>query len=145
AIPFAFVTSSVSEQPKVYTYTLNGARILKVQGLHYNLDPDPDAGFDPAYVVFEAAYIPTIFERVLVIRELQLEQIYSASGAPIVNFKSIEVALDRVVMMIQQLALQTRRSIKVNMLNEDFYGDIEMPAVTFNTVPYIDEDGNLVW
>lgn len=115
-IPFAFIPGELSVIKVAMYDSVTKDPITPVPS--YTLTP---AGDTPTEVTFALA--PAATETIMVYRELPLTQVvdYIQNGSFLAE--SHEQGLDRIVLMIQQLADKGARSLEINMLDE---GTIEL-------------------
>lgn len=149
AIPFAFIASQASAQVKVYKITTTDATktpVLQVEGAlqDYTLTPayDPVSNpAGPANVVFNTA--PTATQRVLVIREIPYTQVVSfISNTAALGANNLELAVDRIVLMVQQLYEQIGRAPTLLQYDDMVVNfDPSLPAVTADYILKINAAG----
>lgn len=118
-IPFAFIPGELSVIKVAMYDSVTKDPITPVPS--YTLTP---AGDTPTAVTFAAA--PAATETIMVYRELPLTQVvdYIQNGSFLAE--SHEKGLDRIVLMVQQLADKGARSLQINMFDEGVV-DVEIP------------------
>lgn len=134
AIPFAFISGDAESETKVYTVDAEGVKTLKSINTDYTLDPSGD---DPTNVIFVLA--PD--DDVLVTRLLPLTQIIDYINTGKFKAESHELGMDRVVLMIQQLAEQLGDTLQINV-RDDGSLDLELPPVVADSVLAVNEAGD---
>jgi len=113
AIPFAFIEDEGSDFVKVYTYDEDtGEATLKAITTDYTLSPN---NANPTSVVFVSA--PADGLKVLLIRQSDYVQETEYEDDVPFPASTHEAALDRIVLMLQELKEKADRSLRFNVLN----------------------------
>lgn len=147
AIPFAFIPVDASDLIKVYLIGEDGVRTPQSEGLgaDYTLDPAYDPVTNPsgpANVVFNQA--PEAPNYVLVIRESALIQDTELLSNSPIPPKSVETGMDKLLLMIQELADRLTRVFQIGDLPIDFDSQLGVPTAGY--VVRVNEDGDaLEW
>lgn len=149
AIPFAFVPEDASEQVTVYLIDIaTGVMTEQVEGaladytlqLPYNSITNPSG---PTNVVFNTA--PASSKKVLVIRTVPYTQEVAFTDGR-VPAKSVEEALDRLGLQIQQLADGLDRAITVSVLDQANGTELQLPPILPDAVLALNDAGTaLIW
>lgn len=139
AIPGQAIVS-INSETKVYTRDESDdppTPALQVEGSDYNI-----VGTN---VVFESGSIPSADEKVVVIRQLPLTQVLDLIGNGAFNADNVELALDRVVAMIQQLNEKLSRVPMAGITEQQSEASMQLPegAENPNTLLGFDADGDL--
>jgi hypothetical protein len=119
AIPFAFISRQAINQVKVYLVDTLGKTTLQTTPTNYVFSPDetdPAVLTPAANIVFVTA--PTNTQKVLVCRNLSLQQVMDFINTVYYQPEDHEEGMDRLLLMIQQLNDSLSRSIKINILDE---------------------------
>lgn len=147
AIPFAFIPSAASSMIKVYLID-NTTKLATLQAegamQDYTLTPAYDPVSQPngpTNVVFNTA--PANTKRVLVIREIPYTQVVSfVSNTAALGANNLELAVDRIVLMVQQLYEQIGRAPTLLQYDDMVVNfDPSLPAVTADYILKINAAG----
>lgn len=138
AIPFAYVADTAETVTKVYLVLIStGAKTLKTISTDYTLTGDPAAN-----VEFNSA--PSALYKVLITREVDFQQIVDYINTGSFLAETHEAAMDRIVLMVQQLKDKLNRAPILNVLNSAIGKELGLGEA--GDVMVINDDGdNVSW
>lgn len=138
AIPFAFMSGDILNELKVYLVDADGVETLQTTPTDYTLTPGGD---NPTTVVFGTA--PAADEFVLVKRDLAPTQNVDLINTPqYLQPKEIEKALDRLVLMIQQLKTLSASALQVGILDLEASFSAVLPPMEAGKVLQVNDDAD---
>lgn len=140
AIPFAYIADEGSSFVKVYTYDEDtGEATLKTITTHYTLSPNNS---NPTNVVFVSA--PADGLKVLLIRQSSFIQSTEYEDDVPFPAQTHEEALDRLLLMLQEVKEKADRALKLNVLNGTDIGSEIRKLSTAGALLQINDDLNAI-
>lgn len=140
AVPFAFIADEGSSFVKVYTYDEDtGEATLKALTTDYTLSP---SNANPTNVVFVSA--PADGLKVLIIRQSSYVQSTEYEDGVPFPASTHEEALDRLLLMIQEVKEKADRALKLNVLNGTDIGSEIRKLSTAGALLQINDDLNAI-
>jgi hypothetical protein len=133
AIPFAYISGSPTTI-KVYEIdTDTGTKTLKVAAADYNLSPDDT---DPTAAIYIIAPEATV-GKISIERELPITQLLDYINTGRFVAQSHETAMDKIVMLLQQLDARLNRVPEGSILDLDAGASFALPRLSANVSSYL--------
>jgi hypothetical protein len=131
AIPFAFLVGDILNALRVFIYDENGTPTEVTGG--FTIYPDEE---EPTHIVFDEA--PAAGLRILVTRRLDLVQEADLNPNSF-SLKTLEKALDRIVMLVQQVNALASRSLRISRVDGKSLASLVTLKGKAGRVPVVNE------